>query len=111
MKGKIKVISVAALGLTLLPLLVLAQVPEPKITSLGDISLLIQRILNWIEGIVFAIALIMLLYAAILFLTAGASETIHTKAKNVLIFAVVGIAVAILAKSFEPFLLNLFTRR
>ncbi len=93
-----------ALGLTLLPFLALAQpVPGPIITSPVQIAALLQKVLNFIGAIVLVIALIMLLYAAILFLTAGASETMHEKAKNVLIYAIIGITVAILAFSVIPF--------
>lgn len=103
-----------ALGLTLLPFLALAQVgqvPGPIITSPTQISELIQRILNWVAGIVMTISLIMLLWAAILFLTAGASETAHSKAKNVLIYAIVGIAIAILAFSFQPLITTILGRQ
>ncbi len=100
-----------AFGLTLLPFLALAQagqVPGPIITTPTQISTIIQLILTWVAGIVMTIALIMLLWAAILYLTAGASETAHSKAKNVLIYAIVGIAVAILAYSIQPFLTAIF---
>lgn len=100
-----------ALGLMLLPFLALAQagqVPGPIITSPANISNLFTTILNWVGGIVMTIALIMLLWAAILFLTAGTSETAHTKAKDVLIYAIVGIAVAILAFSVRPLLETIF---
>jgi len=103
-----------ALGLTLLPFLALAQVgqvPGPIITSPTQISDLVQKILNWVGGIVMTISLIMLLWAAILFLTAGQSETAHSKAKNVLIYAIVGIAVAILAFSVQPFLTTILGRQ
>ncbi len=103
-----------SLGLTLLPFLALAQVgqvPGPIITSPTQISDLIQRILNWVGGIVMTIALIMLLLAAILFLTAGASATAHTRAKNFLIFAIVGIGVAILAFSVQPLITAILGRQ
>jgi len=97
---------VAMAGLALLPLLALAvgSVPTTEIlTTPTQIATIIFNLLSWLGGIVMAIALIMLLYAAILFLTAGASETTHSKAKNVLIYAIVGIAVAVMAYSFQPF--------
>ena len=96
-----------ALGLTLLPFLALAQigvVPGPIITSPTQIPILIQKVLNWVSAIVLIIALIMLLYAAILYMTAGSSETIHTKAKSVLIYAIVGVVIAVLAYSVQLFL-------
>ncbi len=96
------------LGLALLPFLALAATqpvtPLPLITSSADIWIILNRLLGWLGSIVMLIGVIMLLWAAILYLTAGASETTHTKAKSVLIYAIVGIAVAILAFSVRPFL-------
>ena len=94
------------IGLTLFPFLALAQtggVPGPIITSPVQIASLLQKVLNFVGAIVLTIALIMLLWAAILYLTAGASETTHEKAKNVLIYAIVGIVIAVLAFSVIPF--------
>ena len=94
-----------ALGLALLPFLALAYI-EPTIDEPGDITRIFESIADWFAGIVMTVSLIMLLWAAILFLTAGASETAHGKAKNVLIYAIVGIAVAILTYSVAPFLIT-----
>lgn len=94
-------------GVAFLPFLALAQVGGVNqiiVSKPGDIVTLLSNILGWISGIVFTIALIMLLYSAILWLTAGASETVHGKAKDVLIYAIVGIVVALLAFSAIPFL-------
>ena len=103
-----------ALGLTLLPFLALAQVgqvPGAIITSPTQITDLIQRILSWVGGIVMTIALIMLLFAAILYLTAGGSEERVGRAKNYLIYAIVGIVVAILAFSIQPFIETILRRQ
>ncbi len=99
-------IGIGIAGLTLFPLFALAQiggVPGPILVSPTGVAVILQKVLNFIAAIVLTIALIMLLYAAILYLTAGASETIHTKAKGVLIYAIVGIVIAILAFSVIPF--------
>ena len=107
-------IGVAFSLVAFLPFLALAQVgqvPGPIITNPTQISELIQKILNWVGGIVMTISLIMLLWAAILFLTAGASETAHGKAKNVLIYAIVGIVVAILAFSVQPLITTILGRQ
>lgn len=107
-KNFIKKVAIGTgLSLTLLPLLALAQggLPTaPILTSPSQISDLIRAILGWISGIILTVALIMLLYAAFLYMTAGASEAALGKSKTVLIYAVVGIAVAILAYSFTPFI-------
>ena len=103
-------IGVGIAGLALFPLLALAQgpqVPGPLITSPGGIVTLLSKVLNFISAVVMIIALIMLLYAAVLYLTAGASETTHAKAKSVLIYAIVGIVVALLAYSVMPFIQNI----
>lgn len=100
----------AALGLSLLfPILAIAQgVPGPIITSPTDISRIVAAVFNWLSGIILTISLIMLFYAAILYMTAGASETALAKSKTVLIYAIIGLAVAILAFSFKPFLETFF---
>src|SRR3989344_7873866 len=98
-----------AFSLALLPLIALAQgiVPTgPIISSPTDIAVLIGKVLGWLANTVLVIGLIMLLYAAILYMTAGASETILAKSKTVLIYAIIGIVVAILAYSVYPFLLT-----
>ena len=109
MKGKVKTGAVVALGLTLLPLIALAQigqVPGPIITSPTDIANLVQRILNWFAGIVMTFSLVILLYAAVLYLTAGAAPSQLDKAKNALTYAIIGIVVAIIAFSIQPFIQN-----
>jgi len=114
-KNILKKVSIGmTLGIVLLPFLVLAVAPpavEPIIESPTQVSDLINRILNWVANIVMVIAVIMLFWAAMLFLVAGASETAHTKAKNVLIYAIVGIAVALLAYSVPYFLGAVLTRQ
>ena len=101
-------------GIAFFPFLALAQmgpVNEVIVGKPGDIMTIAANILGWIAGIVFTVALIMLLYAAILYLTAGASETAMSKAKGVLVYAIVGIVVAILAYSVIPFLQNFLSGR
>lgn len=99
----------AGLGFSLLsPLLAMAQVPGPIITTPTDISRIITAVFNWLGGIILTISLIMFFYAAILYMTAGASETSLAKSKTVLIYAIVGLAVAILTFSFKPFLETFF---
>ncbi len=92
----------------LLPFLAAAQIPGPIITSPTDISNIILAIFNWLSGIILVISLIMFFWAAILYMTAGASEVTLAKSKTVLIYAIVGLAVAILTYSFKPFLETFF---
>ncbi|MBI2635493.1 MAG: hypothetical protein HYW79_03035 [Parcubacteria group bacterium] len=94
------------LGMALLPFLALAAtvLPGPIITNPTQISVLIQKILSWIAGIIMVIAVIMLLFSAILYLTAGGSEDRVGKAKSYLLYAIVGIVVALLTFSVQPFI-------
>lgn len=94
----------------LLPLLVVAQgvVPDAIIKSPSDIAAIIAKVLGWLANTALVIGISMLLYAAILYMTAGASETILAKSKTVLLYAIVGITVALLAYSVKPFLLSIF---
>jgi len=100
-----------AWGVALFPLAALAVVGEPIITSPTQISTFFENVLNIVSGFVLTIALIMLLWAAILYLTAGGSEDRLSRARHYLWYAIVGIAVAVLAFSVEPFLRNLFWGR
>lgn len=115
MKEKVFKKAIVGIGLSiaLLPLLALAQagqVPGPIITSPTDISVLISRILNWVAGIIMTIAVIMLLFSAVMYLTAGGSEERVGKAKSYLLYAIVGIVVAILTFSVQPFITTVLQR-
>jgi hypothetical protein len=108
----------------LLPLLVLALVVAPAAlaqapvggigtapaggTNIGetgpvqDTATLVDTILgliNWVAWFVALVAVLFGLYAGILFITAGGNEETLSKAKNILLYAIVGIVVAILAFS------------
>lgn len=116
----------AALGLSLLlPLLAMAAVvrdpapiiaighgrgdPAPILPTPRSIVELVKGISNWLATLVLVVAVLMFFYAAILYMTAGASETALAKSKTVLIYAVIGVAVALLAYSFIP-LIEAFLR-
>ena len=104
-----------SLGIALFPFLALAQLISPENTTLptkpGDVSTIITNVLGWLGGIIFAIGAIMLLWSAFLYLFAGGDEDRVERAKSYMIYAIVGIAVAILALAVRPFLINLFGGR
>ena len=60
---------------------------------------IIVNLVNWVAWVVGLLAVLMGLYAGILFITAGGNAETVTKARNILLYAIVGIAVAILAFS------------
>ena len=105
-KNVFKKVSIG-IGTILMPVMVLAaDTINPQVAIRPEA--LLQNITNWLAGIALAIAVIMLLYAAIMYITGGASSDAMTKAKDALIYAVVGVVVALLAFSVVPLLKNVF---
>ena len=73
---------------------------NPITNPLGEGSTfltIIKNISKFVAAAVFVIAVIMLLYSAFLFITQSGGEDGATKARNYLIYALVGIAIALLA--------------
>ncbi|MEK7520014.1 MAG: hypothetical protein AAB581_02100 [Patescibacteria group bacterium] len=60
---------------------------------------IIINLVNWVAWIVGLVAVVMGLWAGILFITAGGDAAKVTTARNILLYAIIGIAVAILAFS------------
>ena len=70
--------------------------------SVTDTTSLVQKIMdlvNWIAWFVGLMAVLMGLYAGVLFITAAGNADSITKARSILLYAIVGVAVAILAFS------------
>ena len=61
----------------------------------------VANLAKWLYTIILILSVFMGLYAAILYLTAGGDQGKVKKASNTLIFAVIGIVVAILAFSIS----------
>ena len=70
--------------------------PVTDTTTLVDTIL---GLVNWFAWFVALVAVIFGLYSGALFITAGGDDAKLSKAKSILIYAVIGIAVAILAFS------------
>jgi len=69
------------------------------ISSTTELVGLILGLVNWFAWFVALAAVLFGLYAGVLFITAGGDDEKITKAKNILLYAIVGIVVAILAFS------------
>ena len=97
---------VTALGV-LAPVMVLAQrtsLPYVNVTGPSDVIRIVNNVLNWSASILFVIGAIMLIYSAIRFLTSGGSEAGVTAAKSSLLYAIIGIAIGVVALAIEPFI-------
>ncbi len=99
-----KILSTAVLAsMLVLPAVGLAQEISPETaptvitTAVGFISF-IERIGNWIFAFLLVIAGLFLIYAGFLWVTAGGNPENVTKARQMLINALIGVAIALLAK-------------
>ena len=77
-------------------------------TTCNDFLGLLNRIAYTFSAFIFAIAIIMVLVAAFQFLTAGGDAAKAGTARGTLVWAVIGIAVALLAFSVPSIIVSFF---
>ncbi len=108
MKTSLKTFAVIGL---IAPILALAQVPPTPpvapITSYVGVINLLNTITNWLFAILIALAVIFIIIAAFKYLTAGGDPEKVKSANHSLIYAVVAIAVAIVAKAIPLLVKNI----
>jgi len=82
-----------------LPLLAFAQERQPKtsITTPEKVIALIDKAGGWFYSVLLALAVIYIIYAGFKFLTAGGDEKKVEEARQQLIYAIIALAVAMLA--------------
>lgn len=104
--------SLASLGANIIPLS-LFTVGLPLTATAAAVSNFCQVLDKFFVGVqyfgsaILIVAVAMLLYAGFLFITGGGNEETLKKAKTVLIFALIGLAVAILATSADDIIKNI----
>jgi cytochrome bd-type quinol oxidase subunit 2 len=103
------IILTAVMGVVIAPAISNAadNIPNDFPPDLKDLDLwkLLAKVLNWFANIVLLISAIMIVYAGFTYVTASGKEDKIKLAMQILIYALVGFAVALLAK----FLVNLVT--
>jgi len=101
----------------MLPVLALAQIGGaqpgvlPDTSNLGSASgvqSLGRTIVNWLFGILLVLAVIFIVWAAFLYLTSGGDEEKTKNARNMIVAAVIAIAIAILARGIVALVGNFF---
>ncbi|MDI6734326.1 MAG: hypothetical protein QMD50_02425 [Patescibacteria group bacterium] len=96
-----KIIAASALALSLtMPLLAAAQfttVAPPPVTTVTQVYNLTVRILTYLQTFFWIIAAIFIVLAAFQYLTAAGDEEKVKKAKQMIIYAVVAIAIALIS--------------
>ncbi len=74
------------------------QLPAPRFQTYGGAIQLVEKASSWLLYIVIALAVIFIVYAGFLYLTSGGDEDKTKAAKNYIVYAVIGIAIALLAR-------------
>jgi len=97
-----------------LPLVVVkANAPAPSPTSLPNpisatsFADLIGDIITWIVNIGVSVAVIMIVYSALLFMTAAGSEEKVSKAKKALTWSLIGLAVLLSSRALIELIKNI----
>ena len=83
-------------------------IPTSTITSTSAFWQLLCTGVLWFFGIVIIIAFVMLLVAAVTFMTAGGNEEKVNQARSMLTYGIIGIAVALLARAILQVVASLF---
>jgi len=94
---------VAVLGIVLAPTFVLAQdisiEPQaPPAYNAEDVMGILPRIINYVFGFLIAVVVLMIIIAGYVFVTAGGSPEKVAGARNWLMYALIGLAIAVLAR-------------
>ncbi|MGC9602856.1 MAG: hypothetical protein ABSF47_00040 [Minisyncoccia bacterium] len=77
------------------------------ITSLADVESTISSIVSRMITFFWILSVLVMIWSAFTFLTAGDSEEKVDKAKKILLYAVIAAAIALLATSVEPITRNI----
>jgi threonine/homoserine/homoserine lactone efflux protein len=92
-------------AMVVFPIIAMAQVTPPSgiITGYdtgtsGGLVGIIRTATSWLFGILLLAAVVFLIYAAFLYLTSGGDEEKTKKAKSYVIYAVIAIAIGLLAQ-------------
>ena len=101
-----KAIKIAVYAVPLLvlaaPFIVSAQLtPEAPIKTIGEIENLLNKILNYFYTFFFIAAAFMFIWAAFVYLTAQGAEDKVSKAKNILIYGIIAVVVALVALGID----------
>ena len=84
-------------------------IPNPLGSGGKDIPTLIDTIATWLLEIGTTIAVIIVIWAAFLFMTSGGNQVKVTTARKTLWYAIIGLALLILAKGVTSIIQNLLS--
>lgn len=81
-------------------------IPNPLGSGGSDIPTLINTIANWLLGIGATISTVVILWAAVVFMTSGGNKDKVTMARNTLWYAIIGLTILLLANGVSIFIQN-----
>ncbi len=76
------------------------EIPNPLKGGVTDLASLVKILAQWIFNLAIPIAVAMIVYSGILFLTAAGDTAKVTKARDVLKYAVIGLAIILIGSGF-----------
>jgi len=102
-----KFLPILALIALALPMVILAQHDLPDLPPDVDLFDILAQVANYLFWILLAISIIFIVYAGILFVTAAGKTEQVEQARHIILYAVIGIIVAMLAYGIRTFLLTM----
>lgn len=95
-----------ALATFTLPFLALAQTPPPTTAPEIDLIKALDTIANLIFWILLVISVIVLIWGGVKFVTSGGDPDKVKEAKNLIMYAIVGVIIALLARGIIKFIIT-----
>jgi len=102
-----KFLPILVLTVLVLPMVILAQHDLPDLPHNVNLFVMLSQIANYLFWILLAVSIIVIVYAGILFVTASGNTEQVEKARGIILYAVIGIIVAMLAYGIRTFLLSM----
>ena len=102
----------AIFSVFLFPAIALAQpnielTPSPQTPPNLDPMQVFAKVITWVFGVLLVIVVIMVLVAGYMFVTGGGNPEQIGKARTILMYALFGLAVAVLARGLVAFVLKI----
>jgi hypothetical protein len=83
------------------------QLNNPNLNTVGDIEKLVNTVINWVFFAFVAVSIVFIIMAGMQFITGGGNPDTVSEARMKLIWAAVGIGIALLARGFVPVIKSL----
>jgi len=103
---------VAVMGLVLTPAFALARppvnlTPSPTEPPQLEVEEIMTNVITYLYGFIIVVVVLMAMISAYMFVTAGGNPEQVTKARNWLMYALIGLAIAVLARGLVTLVLTM----